>query len=157
MARPPETASENRTRDTLPLDGPLGAAVEELYRALDLEIRSLGVGCWLRGDCCDFERCDHKLYASSLEIAYVREKNPRAFPAGSVLCPFWKEGKCTERERRPLGCRTYFCDKRYKDQLEALYERYYRELRKLAEARGLPWSYRPFVEALRSPPPVTGP
>src|SRR4026208_1769342 len=30
-----------------------------------------GVGSWIRGDCCGFDRMDHRLYASSLEVAYV--------------------------------------------------------------------------------------
>src|SRR5262245_11116150 len=128
------------------------ARIAELYGELERAVRSLGVGCWIRGDCCDFDRVDHRLFASSLEIAHVRAKHPQAFPAEGRLCPFWKDGKCTERERRPLGCRTYFCDRRYKEQLEALHEVYYRRLRELAASEGLPWAYMPFVAALRAPP-----
>ncbi len=132
-----------------PLPGPVRSEIESIYRDLEAEIRALGVGCWARGDCCDFERCDHKLYASSLEVAYVKEKHPKPFPLDGVLCPFWKEGKCTERERRPLGCRTHFCDRRYRTQLESLYEKHYRRIRGLAAKLEIPWSYRPFVNALR--------
>jgi Fe-S-cluster containining protein len=123
--------------------------LEAIYRDVDAATRSLGVGCWARGDCCDFDRCDHVLYASSVELAYVREKHPEAFPAHDALCPFWKEGKCTERERRPLGCRTYFCDRRYRNELEALHESHYRRIRDLAARLGLAWAYAPFVASLR--------
>lgn len=128
-----------------------------LYSELEREVRALGVGCWVRGDCCDFDRVDHQLFASSLEIAHVRAKHPAPFPADSRLCPFWLDGRCTERERRPLGCRTYFCDRRYKEQLEALYETYHRRLRTLAASEGLPWAYLPFVTALRTEEGGTGP
>jgi Fe-S-cluster containining protein len=130
---------------------PAGAREEllKLYREVDQEIRATGAVCWLRGDCCDFERSDHRLYASSLEIAFVQERYPEPFPSGSVLCPFWRERKCTERERRPLGCRTYFCDGRFRGQLEAIYEKYHRQLRELSARHGIEYRYGPFVKALR--------
>lgn len=126
--------------------------VEAVYRDVDQAVRALGVACWVRGDCCDFERSEHRLYASTVEIAYTREKHPAPFPGGSVLCPFWRQGKCTERERRPLGCRTYFCDARYRDQLQDLYEQGHRRLRRAAERHDFPWAYVPFAGALRRAP-----
>lgn len=145
---------ESPSPPTISLPPALRDELEEAYRELDAEVRSLGVACWARGDCCDFERSDHRLYASTVEIAYVIEKRGNAIEAeggrSSKLCPFWKEGKCTERERRPLGCRTYFCDRRYREPLEALYEKYHRRLQKLAERYALDWRYEPFVEAVRS-------
>ena len=105
--------------------------LEALYREVDREIRDTGVVCWTRGLCCDFEKVDHVLYATAIEIAYVREERPGPFPSGSVLCPFWTNGLCGFRERRPLGCRTYFCDERYRDRLEALHEKHLSRLRDL--------------------------
>jgi len=131
------------------LPQPLRQALESMYSEVDAEVRALGVACWARGDCCDFERCEHKLYASSIEIAYVAEAHGAEFPRDSVLCPFWLDGKCTERARRPLGCRTYFCDRRFKDALEAIYEKHYRRLRRTALEQGFEWAYEPFVAALR--------
>ena len=134
----------------MPLPDSLSSELEAIYQELDSEVRALGVACWARGDCCDFERCDHRLYASSVEIAHVSAKRGQDFPRGSVLCPFWLDGICTERERRPLGCRTYFCDRRYKVPLEALYEKHYRRIQRAAEAHGYAFRYEPFVAALRS-------
>jgi Fe-S-cluster containining protein len=125
--------------------------LEKLYREVEREVLSLGVGCWARGDCCDFSRFDHKLMASSLEIAYVKEKHPGRLDAGSSLCPFWKAGKCTERERRPLGCRTFFCDRRYRGILEDLHAKYYLRLRQIARSHPCPWGYEPFVDAVCRP------
>jgi Fe-S-cluster containining protein len=131
------------------LPSALREALAALYLEVDEAIVASGAVCWLRGDCCDFERTDHRLYASSLEIAYVREARPEPFAAEGVLCPFWKAGRCTERERRPLGCRTYFCDPRVKLETEALYERFHSRLKALCEAHGFPYAYLPFVSALR--------
>ena len=125
-------------------------ALENLYRRVDEEVGKSGVECWLSGNCCNFEKVDHTLFASNLEVGYVQEKHPEAFPAGSILCPFWKEGMCVERERRPLGCRTYFCDGSYSEPLQAIYEKYHAEIRKLAERFEIPYSYKPFVAALRT-------
>jgi hypothetical protein len=129
------------------------ASLEEIYREVDREVESLGAVCWARGDCCDFDRVDHKLYATWIEVAHVRDKHPEEFAAGSRLCPFWREGKCTERERRPLGCRTHFCDARYRDQLEAIHERHHGRLREIVRQHDLPWAYADFIEVLRSPAP----
>ena len=136
------------------LPRPLETRLRSLYQELDREVRSLGVGCWVRGDCCDFDRSEHRLYASTVELAYVKEKHAEVFPSDSALCPFWKEGKCTERERRPLGCRTYFCDTRYQEPLQELYEKYHHQISLLAREHGFHWHYQPFVSALRSAKPT---
>jgi hypothetical protein len=128
----------------------LRAEIEDLYRRVDAEIARIGVVCWLRGKCCDFEHNEHRLWASSVEIAYVDEKHPEPFAPGSVLCPFWKDGLCTERERRPLGCRTYFCDPAHREATESAYERFHAEFRALADRFDVPYTYRDFVAALRT-------
>ena len=123
--------------------------LEAVYREVDNEIESTGVVCWTKSLCCDFEKVDHVLYASSLEIAYIQEQHGDPFPPGSPLCPFWKDKLCTLRQRRPLGCRTYFCDEKYKEVLEDIYEKYYRRLKDIAIRHDIPWSYVPFVAKLR--------
>jgi Fe-S-cluster containining protein len=140
--------NENGPVSALSEDG--RKALEEIYRRVDEEVEHSGVKCWLRGDCCDFEKTDHTLYASSVELAYLKEKHPEPFKADSVLCPFWEEGLCVERERRPLGCRTYFCDGNYSQQLQAIYEKYHAEIKELAQSGKIPYSYEPFVAALRT-------
>ncbi len=141
----------SRTRqEPLPLSPRLRRALESIYEELNGEVASLGVTCWVSGVCCDFERTDHRLYASSVELAYVLEAHRGPLPFSGRLCPFWKDGQCTERERRPLGCRTYFCDDRYRDRLEDLYEKYYSRLKAAAENEEFEWSYGLFVEGLKS-------
>jgi hypothetical protein len=128
----------------------LGERLAALYRELDREVEATGAVCRARGVCCDFPNAGHVLYASSAEIAYVLDGRPGPFDSLGPLCPFWADGLCGNRARRPLGCRTYFCDPAHRDALEGLYEKYYRRLRALAEEAGLQWSYEPFVGALRA-------
>jgi len=125
--------------------------LEEIYRRVDARIAQTGVECWLKSKCCDFEKNEHRLYATSAEIAYTRERHPDPFAADSVLCPFWKDGLCMERDRRPLGCRTYFCDEKYRDALEAIHEEFHQEIQDLAQRHRIPYRYELFVDALRGP------
>ena len=148
--RPPATIASMSAPATVPnLPDSARLELEEVYRDVDEQVRSLGVACWARGDCCNFERAEHRLYASTVEVAYVAETRGRTHPAGSCLCPFWKEGRCTERDRRPLGCRVYHCDARYRVPLEALYESAYRKIRAIADRHEIPWRYGLFVESMR--------
>lgn len=139
----------------LPCSGPsslprgLRDELASLYDQLEARLRGLGVGCWVRGRCCDFKRRDHRLFASSVEIAYAREALRGDLGQDPELCPFWILRRCTARTHRPLGCRTYFCDPRYRDVLEALYEEFYREIQAMARRHGYSWYYGPFVESVR--------
>ena len=66
-------------------------------------------------------------------------------------CPFQINGLCTARERRPLGCRVYYCDPKYSGTGEALSEAFISRLKQLHEETGTPWEYRPlhrFLEKL---------
>ncbi len=125
--------------------------LESIYAEADRRVAEIGVACWVRGICCDFRRADHHLYASSAEVDYIREKHSPDPAGDGELCPFWRGGVCTERERRPLGCRTYFCDERYRDELEALYGELYDRLRRAADRVGYAWEYVPFVRVFATP------
>ena len=132
------------------LSADLRRAVAAIYRDADAEVSALGAACWARGDCCDFTRADHRLYASGLEAAYARETPAGPRNPEESLCPYWIDRRCTARERRPLGCRTYFCDPRYRVALEAIHENHLRRLRELSDNHAFPWSYAEFVAAVRA-------
>src|SRR4029078_813190 len=74
-------------------------------------------------------------------------------PAGAVIddagCPFQVNGLCTARERRPLGCRVYYCDPRYAGVGEDLSAQSIRQLKALHNATDTDWEYRPLVHFLR--------
>jgi len=138
-------------RDPVPLLSPdLRSAIAAVYRDADAAVSALGAACWARGDCCDFRRADHRLYATGLETAYASETPAGPRNPEEILCPFWIDGRCATRERRPLGCRTYFCDPRYREPLEAIHEKHLRRLREISEIHGFPWSYSGFVAAVRA-------
>ena len=141
-----------RPRLTVPLPeipSGLRRSLRDLYLRVDSELLSLGPACWAHGDCCDFTARDHRLYASSLEVAYALESRRLPGNANLAHCPFWEGRRCQERARRPLGCRTYFCDRRYEEALGALYERAHALIGALARGHDFPWYYAPFVETLR--------
>ena len=59
----------------------------------------------------------------------------------------WGE-PCTARSRRPLGCRTFFCDAGVGECCSALYEPAHRGIGRLHERHGVPYQYRELTEAL---------
>jgi Fe-S-cluster containining protein len=132
------------------------AALRLLYAEVEREIAARNPRCDLRGVCCDFEKTDHVLYATRLEtdyaVAQAQALGPALAPAAAEapsarkLCPFWKAGRCTHREGRPLGCRIYFCDPGYDG--PPLYERFHAALQALCAASGYPYAYGRFVNEL---------
>lgn len=123
-------------------------AVTDLYRRVDAEIAPHEGLCRLRGICCDFEKADHVLYASDTEVAYLKaHRSLEDWDGRGKLCPFWKEGLCTAREHRPLGCRTYFCDPSWDG--SEIYERFHRELETIGEELGIEYRYSSWVDRLR--------
>ncbi len=126
------------------------AALAALYGRVDAEISARNPRCELSGRCCDFPTSGHRLYASSLESAFAVATASAGVPdAPSGLCPWHVEGRCTQRQGRPLGCRVYFCDPGFADEMPAVYERYHAEVRALHDEFGIAYEYRPFVEAVR--------
>lgn len=135
------------------------AALESLYARLEAEIRAVSPICVARGVCCEFEKVDHELFATVLETDYAiwHEAAPAqaagkpAMPPSAIpgRCRYHVEGLCANREGRPLGCRSYFCDPRFQESMEALYSRCYEEIRKICLETGYPWGYGKFAEMLK--------
>ncbi|HXX93165.1 MAG TPA: hypothetical protein VEN81_05995, partial [Planctomycetota bacterium] len=65
-------------------------------------------------------------------------------------CPYLREGLCGVRDHRMLGCRIYFCDPNYADQMGPLYERFHRKIKDLHRKHGLPYEYSEFLKASRA-------
>ena len=133
--------------------------IDALYAQLAADIAATGVTCALSGNCCDFEKADHRLFATGAEIerAAALLATPLALQAAATEpfvteahCPFWIKRRCTAREVRPLGCRVYFCDPAYEaEHAPAIYERYHRLLKDLLAEFDLPYAYSAFVAGLR--------
>ena len=89
--------------------------VAEVYEWLDLQIRSGGNfagSCRSCGDCCDFDRFDHRLFITPPEIMYLAAnlgaENIKPMPGGR--CPYNVDGRCTIYEYRFSGCRIFCCN-----------------------------------------------
>lgn len=127
------------------------AAVDELsalYRRVDEQLAARRPRCELSGRCCDFPTSGTQLWASTLEVAHALAAAQGEVPAAPpALCPWWQGGLCHLREGRPLGCRLYFCDPDWADEMAPTYERFHDELRRLHERHGVAYVYRRFVDA----------
>lgn len=125
------------------------ARLEAIYVKLGELLDAVRPVCIARGVCCRFEEADHILYATGLEADYAAHKLPDApEPEAEGRCPYHVKGRCTAREGRPLGCRTYYCDPQMSDALEATHERLLGEIRDIERDLGYPASYAPFPAML---------
>jgi Fe-S-cluster containining protein len=128
----------------------LSSRLPVLYDELARDIAAAAPVCEVSGRCCRFREYGHTLFLSRPEAELLLESG---LPDGTVVddasCPFQIGGLCTARERRPLGCRIYFCDPRYAETGTELSERYIRRLKDLHDAEGAAWEYRPLHDFLR--------
>ena len=123
--------------------------LEAIYAELEELLAAVRPVCIARGVCCRFEEADHVLYATGLEADYAAAKKPHApAPEAEGRCPYHVGGKCTAREGRPLGCRSYFCDRGFSDALEATHERLLGEIREIERELDYPATYAPFPRML---------
>ena len=129
---------------------PLREGLLQIYEELGREIAAAAPVCELSGRCCRFKEYGHTLFISRCEADLLLEAG---LPAGSVVdeagCPFQIDGLCTARERRPLGCRVYFCDPNYAGVGEELSERYLKKLKQLHVETETPWEYGPLHRFLK--------
>jgi Fe-S-cluster containining protein len=104
------------------------AVLEELlalYRRVDASYE--GSHCPSSTECCRFGLTGREPYVTSVEVAALRRAvsrrggglsaKRRALPmattaAAERICPFLDAfGRCSVYESRPLGCRTFYCNR----------------------------------------------
>jgi len=125
------------------------AALRELYEEVDAFVAKASPVCIMRGVCCRFEDAGHELYATALETDYAAHCHPAApTPEAEGRCAYHVAGKCTAREGRPLGCRTYFCDTRTDSVLEEAHEFFLKGIRKIGAEYDYPVPYARFPASL---------
>jgi uncharacterized protein len=109
------------------------AAVEQLYAIVDQHLAGAESDCEACGQCCQFEKFNHRLFVTSLEMLYLIQgveklglevkESLKCVGQSSTLqfrCPFQKGNQCVARAFRPTGCRIFFCrglDKNYQHEL----------------------------------------
>lgn len=125
-------------------------ALLEIYDDVERELTSRGYACRACGKCCDFEANDYKLYASQIEKQLVIEKAGRRPVLVNGCCCFLDAaGKCTIHAWRPLGCRTYFCDRAgERNATEELHERALARIKETATRHETGWQYGWFFASL---------
>ena len=123
-------------------DSRLRAGLLQIYEDLARDLAQLAPVCELSGRCCRFKEYGHRLYISRTEAELLLEDGlPPNATVDEAGCPFQIGGLCTAREKRPFGCRVYFCDPKYAGQAEILSEKYLEQLREMHRATNTPWDY----------------
>jgi len=138
----------------------IGAALLDLYGRADGEIAAHQPVCWLSGRCCDFDRFDHRLYVTGLEVAWVLSR-PAAEQGQTVRemlgdevidlhgpCALQVGKRCTIHAVRALGCRVFFCDASTRGWQQEIYERYLAELRRVHDEHHVPYAYLEWREGV---------
>ena len=127
--------------------------LEELQKILDdadISVTKLKPICKACGTCCHFEESPHRLYASTGEIVLLVSDTP-PLQSALLICPYQQGPSCTNRKSRPLGCRTFFCEKFQEKPittlLQDIYEKSYRKITKLHSKYGICYQYRELTEA----------
>ncbi len=119
------------------------------YARADARIAAQPGTCWNKGACCRFGEFDHRLYVTALEVAYYLAMGEAKAPGVTDACPHAYEGKCHVRDRRPLGCRIFFCDPAAQDWQGPLTEELHAELRRMHDDLGVPYFYADWMTVLR--------
>ncbi|GEM_PF-823943 len=132
-------------------DSAIRADLIALYEALDRELARIGPRCEISGRCCRFAQYGHMLFLSTVEAEYLAEAPPPGDVArSSQQCPYQQGVLCTARERRPLGCRVFFCDPAYAPFMQEIAERYTRALKAIVAKHGREWCYGPLPAILKT-------
>lgn len=144
--------------ESLPVDevrqaaqrGDVVAAMREFYADADRAIAAQPGTCWNRGACCRFGQFGHRLYVTSLEVSYYLATGDGPPPVTEDACPHAYAGQCHVRDRRPLGCRVFYCDPAAQGWQGPLTEESLARLRQLHGELTVPYAYAEWLRWLRA-------
>jgi Fe-S-cluster containining protein len=122
--------------------------LETVYADLERELSELGPVCRTSGRCCRFRESGHELWTTGLEFEYLRAHRGLPEARREDVCPYLKDGLCSVRDHRMLGCRIYFCDPSYAQAMGPLYERYHRRIKDIHRREGIPYEYGELLSRL---------
>ncbi len=125
-------------------------AMREFYAQADRQIAEKPATCWNHGDCCRFTQFGHRLYVTALEVCYYLATGDSPPPVVGDTCPHAIEGKCHARERRPLGCRIFFCDPLAQAWQGPFTEERLAALRELHDKLSVRYFYADWMDVLRA-------
>jgi Fe-S-cluster containining protein len=140
------------------------AAVKSVYEDVQREVDERRPICVMSGRCCHFEEYGHRLFVTTMEMAYFvnelrgRENHP-AMATGRSLqlaagwdgtgCPFQLNKLCSAHAMRPFGCRMFFCDETSTQWQNERYERFHGEMKRLHDRLAVPYAYMEWRTALQ--------
>jgi hypothetical protein len=104
--------------------------------------------CRNRGLCCRFGQFGHRLYVTTLEAAYYLATGGPPPAVVADACPHAHGGTCHARDRRPLGCRVFFCDPQTQSWQGPLSEERLACLRCLQDELNVPYFYADWLQVL---------
>ncbi|MCG6157300.1 hypothetical protein [Rubinisphaera margarita] len=124
--------------------------VQTVYDWVDSAVAEAGPRCEISGRCCRFRDYGHRLYLTRIEADILfRQPLPEGHDtaertdatAVDQVCPYQHNGLCTGREKRPLGCRIYFCDPGYDERCCEITEEAISRLKEIHKRHNRPWEY----------------
>ena len=125
-------------------------AMKRFYAETDRLIAEHAPTCWNKGECCRFGEFGHRLYVTALEVCYYLAVGDLPESPTAETCPHAYEGRCHARDRRPLGCRVFFCDPAAQGWQGPLTEERLGRLRELHEQLAVPYFYVDWLTVLRA-------
>lgn len=126
------------------------SAMTQFFDEADRRISAQPATCWNRGLCCRFGEYGHRLYVTALEVCYYLATGAMPPPPTGDVCPHAVEGMCHARDRRPLGCRIFFCDVAAQYWQGPLTEELLGRLRDLHAKLDVPYFYADWIGVLRA-------
>ncbi|HSW46323.1 MAG TPA: hypothetical protein VLM89_12210 [Phycisphaerae bacterium] len=130
-------------------------AMRVFYTETDDLIAARHPVCRNRGLCCRFGQFGHRLYVTTLEAAFYLATGEPPPAVTDDACPHTHDGRCHARDRRPMGCRVFFCESASRHWQGLLTEDRLARLRQLHEEINVPYVYADWMtvlEAIRSVP-----
>lgn len=127
-------------------------AMQAFYAELDARIAAESPVCWNKGACCRFDSYGHRLYVTTLEAAYYIACGETAEipPVLDEACPHARDGMCRARDRRPTGCRVFYCDPAARHWQGPLTEAFLGRLRRMHVELNVPYFYADWLSVLRA-------
>ncbi len=106
------------------------AFLDDIHSVLDEagnRIAGLKPVCNACGACCRFDLSDHRLFATTGELALLVSKAaPTTAPP--LRCCYQQNGLCAARADRPLGCRAFYCGKPVSETIAEIVEECHRAI-----------------------------
>ena len=142
--------ANRRSGGTMTMSSDVTADVAKVYVWVDSQLAGQFDLCKACGDCCDFEKYDHRLYVTAAEVLYFQEvmkSDLRGMHDG--VCPYRVENRCSVHKHRFAGCRIFNCcgDSGLQGQIS---EGAIEKLKAISDKHGIEYSYVELSKALNS-------